>query len=101
MSRPNSAYLVETNPNTQLKWSTFVTPSIPVVTTDFAPGEHERPWPPTPSTLIYGLRDAVLVDLLVSEMLRTNELQVWFLSEPLVETKMYITPLFYAAFRLG
>jgi glyoxylase-like metal-dependent hydrolase (beta-lactamase superfamily II) len=66
MSRPNSAYLVETNPSTHLKWSTFVTPSIPVVTTDFAPGEHERPWPPTSSTLIYGLRDAVLVDSFIT-----------------------------------
>jgi glyoxylase-like metal-dependent hydrolase (beta-lactamase superfamily II) len=66
MSRPNSAYLVETNPSTYLKWSTFVTPSIPVVTTDFAPGEHERPWPPTSSTLIYGLRDAVLVDSFIT-----------------------------------
>ncbi len=66
MSRPNSAYLVETNPGTHLKWSTFVTPSIPVVTIDFAPGEHERPWPPTSSTLIYGLRDAVLVDSFIT-----------------------------------
>ena len=66
MSRPNSAYLVETNPSTHLKWSTFVTPSIAVVTTDLAPGEHERPWPPTSSTLIYGLRDAVLVDSLIT-----------------------------------
>lgn len=66
MSRPNSAYLVETNPSTHLKWSTFVTPSIPIVTTDFAPGEHERPWPPTSSTLIYGLRDAVLVDSFIT-----------------------------------
>ncbi len=66
MSRPNSAYLVETNPSTHLKWSTFVTPSIPVVTTDLAPGEHERPWPPTSSTLIYGLRDAVLVDSFIT-----------------------------------
>src|SRR6266852_9050602 len=30
-----------------------LSPSIPVVTTDFAPGEHERPWPPISSTLIY------------------------------------------------
>src|SRR5216684_4227639 len=66
MSRPNSAYLVETNPGTHLKWGTFVTPSIPVVTIDFAPGEHERPWPPTSSTLIYGLRDAVLVDSFIT-----------------------------------
>jgi len=66
MSTPNSAYLVETSPSTHLKWSTFVTPSIPVVTTDFAPGEHERPWPPISSTLIYGLRDAVLVDSFIT-----------------------------------
>ena len=66
MSTPNSAYLVETDSSTHLKWSTFVTHSIPVVTTDFAPGEHERPWPPTSSTLIYGLRDAVLVDSFIT-----------------------------------
>src|ERR1700745_2906990 len=47
-------------PNTHLKWETFVTPSILVVTTDFAPGEH--PWPPIASPLIYGVRDAVMVD---------------------------------------
>ncbi len=70
MSRPNSAYLVETNPSTHLKWSTFVTPSIAVVTTDLAPGEHERPWPPTSSTLIYGLRDAVLVDSFITPQKR-------------------------------
>jgi glyoxylase-like metal-dependent hydrolase (beta-lactamase superfamily II) len=47
-----------------LKWETFVTPSILVVTTDFAPGEH--PWPPIASTLIYGVRDAVLVDSFIT-----------------------------------
>src|SRR5258708_9240441 len=49
-----------------LKWDVFVRPSIPVVTTDFAPGEHERPWPPTSSTLIYGSRDAVVVDSFIT-----------------------------------
>jgi glyoxylase-like metal-dependent hydrolase (beta-lactamase superfamily II) len=49
-----------------LKWDVFVTPSIPVVTTDFAPGEHERPWPPISSTLIYGSRDAVVVDSFIT-----------------------------------
>src|SRR6266481_5984109 len=49
-----------------LKWDVFVTPSIPVVTTDFAPGEHERPWPPISSTLIYGLRDALLIDSFIT-----------------------------------
>jgi hypothetical protein len=37
-----------------------------VVTTDFAPGEHERPWPPISSTLIHGARDAVLVDSFIT-----------------------------------
>ena len=52
---------------THLKWDVFVTPGIPVVTTDFAPGEHERPWPPISSTLIYGLRDAVVVDSFITQ----------------------------------
>ena len=44
----------------------FVTPSIPVVAPDIAPGEHERPWPPISSTLIFGLRDAVVVDSFIT-----------------------------------
>ena len=47
---------------TPLRWEVFVTPSIPVITSDFAPSEKERPWPPISSTLISGERDAVLVD---------------------------------------
>ena len=50
-----------------LKCNVFVAPSIPVVTNDFAPGEHERPWPPISSTLIYGSRDAVVVDSFITE----------------------------------
>jgi glyoxylase-like metal-dependent hydrolase (beta-lactamase superfamily II) len=53
--------------NAHLKWNVFVTPSIPVVTNDFAPGEHERPWPPISSTLIYGSRDAVVVDSFITQ----------------------------------
>src|SRR5271154_4179008 len=52
--------------STHLKWDVFVTPSIPVVTNDIAPGEHERPWPPISCTLIYGERDAVLVDSFIT-----------------------------------
>src|SRR6266550_1298626 len=62
----NSAYRGQNIASTHLRWDVFVTPSIPVVTTDLAPGEHERPWPPTSSTLIYGLRDAVLVDSFIT-----------------------------------
>src|SRR6266404_4808911 len=66
MLAPDSAYRGQKIANTHLKWDVFVTPSIPVVTTDFAPGEHERPWPPISSTLIYGSRDAVLVDSFIT-----------------------------------
>ena len=62
----NSVYRGQRLAKTHLKWDVFVTPSIPVVTTDFAPGEHERPWPPISSTLIYGSRDAVLVDSFIT-----------------------------------
>ena len=66
MPTSSSAYRAQNTANTNLKWNVFVTPSIPAVTTDFAPGEHERPWPPISSTLIYGLRDAVLVDSFIT-----------------------------------
>lgn len=66
MPTSSSAYRGQNTANTHLKWDVFVAPSIPVVTTDFAPGEHERPWPPISSTLIYGLKDAVLVDSFIT-----------------------------------
>jgi glyoxylase-like metal-dependent hydrolase (beta-lactamase superfamily II) len=66
MPTSSSAYRGKSIVNTQLKWDVFVTPSIPVVTTDFAPGEQERPWPPISSTLIYGSQDAVVVDSFIT-----------------------------------
>src|SRR5260370_37100736 len=66
MTSSSSAYRGQNIVNTHLKWDVFVTPSIPVVTTDFAPGEQERPWPPISSTLIYGSRDAVVVDSFIT-----------------------------------
>ena len=67
MPTSKSAYRRQNVADTHLKWVVFVTPSIPVVTTDFAPGEHERPWPPISSTLIYGSRDAVVVDSFITQ----------------------------------
>ena len=66
MPTPNSAYRGQSVAKTQLKADVFVTPSIPVVTTDLAPGENARPWPPISSTLIYGSRDAVVVDSFIT-----------------------------------
>jgi glyoxylase-like metal-dependent hydrolase (beta-lactamase superfamily II) len=49
-----------------LKWDVFVTPGIPSITSELAPGTKERLWPPMSSTLIYGKRDAVLVDAFIT-----------------------------------
>ncbi len=49
-----------------LNWDVFVTPGIPTVTSDLPPGTQQRMWSPTSSTLIYGKRDAVLVDALLT-----------------------------------
>ena len=48
--------------NRFLRWDVFLSPSLPAIASDLAPGEKERPWPPISSTLISGERDAVLVD---------------------------------------
>ena len=46
-----------------LKWDVFVTPGLPIKINSMPPGVTETFWQPTSSTLIYGKRDAVLVDV--------------------------------------
>src|SRR5215469_15921679 len=54
----------ETNrKDTLLNWDVFITPGIPIATSTPAPNTKETFWNPTSSTLIYGERDAVLVDV--------------------------------------
>ena len=47
--------------NALLNWDVFITPGIPFITS--TPNTKETFWHPISSTLIYGKRDAVLVDL--------------------------------------
>jgi glyoxylase-like metal-dependent hydrolase (beta-lactamase superfamily II) len=49
-----------------LNYSTYVAPSKPAVSDDLPPGELRRMWSPTAATLVYGDRDAVLVDPLMT-----------------------------------
>src|SRR6266436_4983832 len=49
-----------------LHWDVFVTPGIPTVTSDPPPGTTQQMWSPISSTLIYGKRDAVLVDAFIT-----------------------------------
>jgi glyoxylase-like metal-dependent hydrolase (beta-lactamase superfamily II) len=50
------------DPRGSLNWKVFITPGVPTVSDDLPPGETVRMWSPISSTLIYGERDAVLVD---------------------------------------
>ena len=50
----------------RLQWEVFVSGQIPVVTDDFPPGASEMKWSPISSTLIWGKRDAVLVDTAIT-----------------------------------
>jgi hypothetical protein len=50
-----------TNVRPTLKWDVLVT-NRQGLTRDLPPGKEEWMWVPTSSTLIYGERDAVLVD---------------------------------------
>jgi hypothetical protein len=61
-----------------LKWEVFVTPGIPSVTSDLPPGTKQQMWSPASWTLIYGKRDAVLVDAFITVEQRTP----WWIGLP-------------------
>ena len=50
----------------RLQWDVLVSSQIPVVTSDLPPGASETKWSPISSTLIFGERDAVLVDTAIT-----------------------------------
>jgi hypothetical protein len=52
--------------SSKLNWKLFVTPAVATVSDDVPPGETARMWSPTSSILIYGERDAILVDTLTT-----------------------------------
>jgi glyoxylase-like metal-dependent hydrolase (beta-lactamase superfamily II) len=54
--------MTEARADAPLKWDLFVTSGIPTVTKNPPPGEKRRFFSPISSTLVYGKRDAILVD---------------------------------------
>jgi glyoxylase-like metal-dependent hydrolase (beta-lactamase superfamily II) len=79
-----------TTQKTVLGWDVFLAPSIPAITDELPPGEKERPWPPISSTLIFGERDAVLVDTPITvEQART--LANWVVASGKNLTTIYAT----------
>jgi hypothetical protein len=57
-----SASLANNTETPILSWEVFVTPGIPIITPDRPPGIQETFFQAMASTLIYGAKDAVLVD---------------------------------------
>ena len=68
----------------------FVTPSIPVVISDLRPGLKQRMWSPISSTLIFGERDAVLVDAFIT-FTQTEALVDWVADTGKNLTTIYAT----------
>jgi glyoxylase-like metal-dependent hydrolase (beta-lactamase superfamily II) len=75
---------------THLKWDVFMTPGIPIVTIDMPPGVKEVYFQAMASTLIHGLRDAVLVDAFMT-VKQANELTNWVAASGKNLTTIYIT----------
>src|SRR5882672_1842521 len=73
-----------------LHWDVFVTPGIPIVTRDKPPGVRETFFQATASTLIYGVRDAVLVDAFMT-IKQATALADWVAARGKNLTTIYIT----------
>ena len=76
--------------STGLSWDVFVTPGIPIVTPDRPQGVQETYFQAMASTLIYGDRDAVLVDAFMT-IKQANALADWVASKGRNLTTIYIT----------
>jgi glyoxylase-like metal-dependent hydrolase (beta-lactamase superfamily II) len=73
-----------------LAYASYVAPEKPVVSSDLAPGESGEMWSPSSATLIYGARDAVLVDALTT-MPEGRALADWIATTGKNLTTIYIT----------
>src|SRR5882724_7335595 len=73
-----------------LNWDVFVTPGIPTVTSDLPPGTKQQMWSPRASTFIYGKRDAVLVDALIT-VEQADALVDWVAASGKNLTTIYVT----------
>jgi glyoxylase-like metal-dependent hydrolase (beta-lactamase superfamily II) len=73
-----------------LRWDVFVTPGIPIVTRDKPPGVRETYFQATASTLIYGERDAVLVDAFMT-VKQATALADWVAARGKNLTTIFIT----------
>jgi glyoxylase-like metal-dependent hydrolase (beta-lactamase superfamily II) len=73
-----------------LNWDMFVTPGIPISTSDLPSGMEYAIFQAIASTLIYGKRDAVLVDAFMTDK-QANELADWVAANGKNLTTIYVT----------
>ena len=73
-----------------LKWEVFVTPGIPIAQAQRPEGVQETFFQAMASTLIYGRRDAILVDAFMT-VAQANSLADWVASKNKNLTTIYIT----------
>jgi glyoxylase-like metal-dependent hydrolase (beta-lactamase superfamily II) len=73
-----------------LNWDVFVTPGIPIATSDLPPGTKQAMFQAIASTLIYGKRDAVLVDAFMT-VKQADALVDWVAASGKNLTTIYIT----------
>ena len=76
--------------NSPLNWKIFVTPVARTISDDLPPGETVRMWSPISSILIYGERDAVLVDTPMT-VTQANNLADWVAESGKNLTTIYAT----------
>lgn len=79
-----------TKKEASLNWEVFITPGIPIVAPDRPPDVPQTYFQATAVTLIYGEKDAVLVDCLMT-VKQTKELADWIASKDRNLTTIYIT----------
>ena len=73
-----------------LNWDVLVTPGIPIATSDLPPGMKQAMFQAIASTLIYGKRDAVLVDAFMT-VKQADALADWVAASGKNLTTIYIT----------
>src|SRR6185295_17770781 len=73
-----------------LNWDVFVTPGIPIATSDMPPGIQQAIFQAIASTLIYRKRDAVLVDAFMT-VKQADSLVDWVAASGKNLTTIYIT----------
>jgi glyoxylase-like metal-dependent hydrolase (beta-lactamase superfamily II) len=87
---PTADARANTTRDVLLNWDVFVTPGIPIVMSDMLPGVREARFQAMASTLIYGKRDAILVDAFMT-VKQANALADWVAAKGKNLTTIYMT----------